>query len=116
MKLDILMHYEINEQTGEVKFIGKEEITVDTAEKVVKKTAAKAAKIEENTEPLITLDPNKLILTTGAVQMLNVCSDCRIDIKYKKRNKISVPVVGTDTAFGTKGGKINISFVNMIYF
>lgn len=98
------MHYEINEQTGEVKFIGKEEITVDTAEKVVKKTAAKAAKIEENTEPLITLDPNKLILTTGAVQTLNVCPDCRIDIKYKKRNKVSVPVVGTDTAFGTKGG------------
>ena len=102
------MHYEIDEQTGIAKFIGKEEITVDTAEKVVKKTAVKAAKIEENTEPLITLDPNKLILTTGAVQMLNVCPDCRIDIKYKKRNKVSVPVVGTDTAFGTKGGKINI--------
>ena len=98
------MHYEINEQTGEVKFIGKEEITIDTAEKAVKKTAVKAAKIEENTEPLITLDPNKLILTTGAVQILNVCPDCRIDIKYKKRNKVSVPVVGTDTAFGTKGG------------
>ena len=26
MKLDILMHYDIDEQTGEVKFIGKEEI------------------------------------------------------------------------------------------
>jgi hypothetical protein len=25
MKLDILMHYEVNESTGEVKYIGKED-------------------------------------------------------------------------------------------
>lgn len=103
MKLDILMHYDINEQTGEVKFIGKEEITVDTA-KTIKKTSTKSTKIEENNEPLITLDSNKLILTTGAVQTLNVCADCRLDIKYKKKDRASIPVIGTDSAFGTKSG------------
>lgn len=109
MKLDILMHYDIDEQTGEVKFVGKEEITVDTA-KTVKRTSTKNTKVEENNEPLITLDSNKLILTTGAVQMLNICSDCRIDIKYKKKGRISVPVIGSDSAFGTKGGnKLNKS-------
>ena len=36
MKLDIIMHYEVNEHTGEVVFIGKEEVTVDTAKKVLK--------------------------------------------------------------------------------
>ena len=102
MKLDILMHYEVNEMTGEVKFIGKEEISVDTAS--TKRTTSKVTKIEENKEPLITLDQNKLILNTGAVETLNVCADCRIDIKYKKKGSISVPVIGTDTAFGTKGG------------
>lgn len=103
MKLDILMHYDIDEQTGEVKFIGKEEITVDTV-KTVKKTSTKSTKVEENNEPLITLDSNKLILTTGAVQILNVCADCRLDIKYKKKDRASIPVIGTDSAFGTKGG------------
>jgi hypothetical protein len=103
MKLDILFHYEVNEQTGEIAFIGKEEITVDTATST-KRQATKAVKVENSTEPLITLDSNKLILTTGAVDLLQIGADCRVDIKYKKKDKTSVPVIGTDTAFGTKGG------------
>lgn len=103
MKLDILFHYDVNETTGEITFIGKEEITVDTAV-TTKRAVTKATKVVENAEPLITLDSNKLILTTGAVEMLNICADCRVDIKYKKKDKTSVPVIGTDTTFGTKGG------------
>ena len=103
MKLDILFHYDVNEQTGEITYIGKEEIIVDT-NTPTKKQATKAVAVEENKEPLITLDSNKLILTTGAVELLNVCTDCRLDIKYKKQGKTTIPVIGTDTAFGTKGG------------
>lgn len=103
MKLNILFHYDVNETTGEIKFIGKEEITVDT-EASVKKQSTKAAKVVECNDPLIKLDSNKLILTTGAVEMMNICADCRVDIKYKKKDKASVPVIGTDAAFGTKGG------------
>lgn len=103
MKLDILMHYEVNEQTGEVKFIGKEEITVDT--KATKSTTKKATtKKVDDSRPVITLEANKLVLTQAVVDMLAVCPDCRIDIKYKKRDKLSVPVIGTDAAFGTKAG------------
>ena len=112
MKLDILFHYDVNEQTGEIKFIGKEEITVDTS---VKKQVSKVNKVEENSEPLITLDSNKLILTTGAVDLMQICSDCRIDIKYKKKNKVSIPVIGTDEAFGTKGGN-KLTKTNTISF
>jgi hypothetical protein len=102
MKLDILFHYNVDENTGEITFIGKEEITVDTATST--KRQAKPVKVEANIEPLITLDSNKLVLTTGAVDMMKICPDCRVDIKYKKKDKTSVPVIGTDTAFGTKGG------------
>lgn len=112
MKLDILFHYDVNEQTGEIKFIGKEEITVDTS---VKKQVSKVNKVEENSEPLIMLDSNKLILTTGAVDLMQICSDCRVDIKYKKKNKVSVPVIGTDEAFGTKGGN-KLTKTNTISF
>ena len=104
MKLDILFHYDVDETTGEVTFIGKEEIAVDTAASTTKRTTTKATKVVENVEPLITLDSNKLVLTTGAVETLGVCADCRIDIKYKKKDKVSIPVIGTDAAFGTKGG------------
>lgn len=107
MKLDILFHYEVNEQTGEITYIGKEEISVDTkATKSVTKTSTKAsaAKVDTNPDPIITLDSNKLILTQGAVDLLQVCADCRIDIKYKKKDKKAVPIIGTDAAFGTKSG------------
>lgn len=108
MKLDILFHYEVNEQTGEITYIGKEEISVDTkATKSVTKTSTKASTAKVDTNPIITLEPNKLVLTQGAVDLLQVCADCRIDIKYKKKDKQAVPIIGTDTAFGTKSGKIN---------
>ncbi|MEE1518244.1 MAG: hypothetical protein UF228_11685 [Lachnospiraceae bacterium] len=84
-------------------YIGKEDITVDTATST-KRQSTKAAKVVECNDPLIKLDSNKLILTTGAVDLLQICADCRVDIKYKKKDKTSVPVIGTDTAFGTKGG------------
>lgn len=102
MKLNILFHYDVNEQTGEITFIGKEEITVDT-NTTIKRKSTKVV-VEENKDPLITLDSSKLILTTGAVELMNICADCRVDIKYKKKDKTSVPVIGTDAAFGTKGG------------
>lgn len=108
MKLDILFHYNVDEKTGEITYIGKEEIVVDTS---AKKQSSKASKVEDNKEPLITLDSNKLVLTTGAVDMLNICPDCRVDIKYKKKDRTSIPVIGTDAAFGTKGGKINILYL-----
>ena len=107
MKLDILFHYEVNEQTGEITYIGKEEISVDTKEtKSATKTSTKAsaAKVDANPDPIITLDSNKLILTQGAVDLLQVCADCRVDIKYKKKDKKAVPIIGTDAAFGTKSG------------
>lgn len=101
MKLDILFHYNVDEKTGEITYIGKEEIVVDTS---TKRQSSKASKVEDNKDPLITLDSNKLVLTTGAVDMLNICPDCRVDIKYKKKDRASIPVIGTDAAFGTKGG------------
>lgn len=106
MKLDILFHYEVNENTGEIVFIGKEEILVDTAAKAATKSTTKAstAKADANPDPIITLDPNKLVLTQGAVDLLQVCADCRVDIKYKKKDKRAVPIIGTDSAFGTKSG------------
>ena len=106
MKLDILMHYEVNETTGEIKYIGKEEITVDSASTKASKSSTKksTSKVDDNPEPLITLEANKLVLTKGAVDMLKPCEDCRIDIKYKKKDKKLVPVIGTDAAFGTKAG------------
>ena len=79
MKLDIVMHYSVDEKTGEITFIGKDEIKVDTAKKTT--TSRKSStKKDENPEPIVTLDSTKLTLTQGAVDLLQVCEDCRIEI------------------------------------
>lgn len=104
MKLDIIFHYNVNEQTGEITYIGKEEVTVDTASKVSKSSSKSSSKVDNNPDPIVTLDSNKLILTQGAVDLLQVCEDCRIDIKYERKDKKAVPIIGTDAAFGTKAG------------
>ena len=63
MKLDILFHYDVNEQTGEITYIGKEEIHVDTvATKKAASSKSSSAKVDENPEPIITLDSNKFLL------------------------------------------------------
>lgn len=105
MKLDILFHYEVNEQTGEIVYIGKEEISVDTKSSAKTQTKVSTkSKTDSNPEPIITLEPNKLVLTQGAVDLLQICEDCRVDIKYKKKDKKSVPIIATDVTFKTKGG------------
>ena len=104
MKLDIIFHNDVNEQTGEITYIGKEEITVDTTKTTKSSSKSTSKKVDNNSEPLVTLDSNKLILTQGAVDLLQVCEDCRIDIKYDKKGNQSVPIIGTDSAFGTKSG------------
>ena len=104
MKLDILFHYSVDENTGEITYLGKEEIKVDT--KSTSKTTTKSKKINDNPEPLVTLESNKLVLTQGAVDLLQICEDCRVDIKYSKKGTKAVPIIGTDAAFGTKGGNV----------
>lgn len=105
MKLDIVMHYSVDEKTGEITFIGKDEIKVDTAKKT--STSRKSSsKKDKNPEPIVTLDSTKLTLTQGAVDLLQVCEDCRIDIKYDKKGKQLLPKIGTDAAFKSKGGNL----------
>ena len=47
------MHYSVDEATGEITFIGKDEIKVDTAKKTPRKSSTKK---DENPEPIVTLD------------------------------------------------------------
>lgn len=100
MKLDILMHYEVNEQTGEVKFIGKEEVAVDTAKKASKAASA----ILEGTSPILKLNANNFAINQIACDLLKVSAGDTIHINYPKKDGVYVPVIGSSTAFGVKAG------------
>lgn len=96
----VLFTYEQDDETGEVKVINREVIKENLPK--AKKTNTKKA--DENPEPELILGDNKYSLNTAATELLGVEADDRIDIKFEKRDKVRVPVIGSNTAFGTQGG------------
>lgn len=84
----------INTETGEIK-----SVTFKEAKKVTKKV-----KKEESSSPELVLEDNKYCLNSAAVELMGVTPDNKLDIKYEKNGSTMVPVIGTDEAFGTRGG------------
>ena len=99
MKLDIIMHYEVNEHTGEVVFIGKEEVTVDTAKK-----GSKVASTLDEDIPRLRLNANNIALNQLACDVLQVKPGDTLHINYPKKDDKYVPGIGASEAFGVKAG------------
>lgn len=98
MIIKMLLTLDFDPATGEYKSLKQEIIKDEVKTRVVKE------EVQETSEPQITLDPNKYILNKAAAQLMGVAWEDRISIKYQKIDGITFPVIGTDEAFGTKGG------------
>ena len=85
----------VNSETGETK-----ELPIAAP----KKTTTKKATKDENPNPTITLLDNKYTLNQAAIELLGLEPDDKVDIKFEKRGKETIPVIGKDEDFGTKGG------------
>lgn len=95
----------INTDTGEVletKLIKRSVDKANFETATVKRKSSK--KKEESNTPQLILEDNKYTLNTAAVELMQVSADDKIDIKYEKRGKQMVPIIGNDTVFGTKSG------------
>lgn len=94
----------VNPETGEIdtkcinRSINKSGFTVTE----VKQT--KKSKRVDSGIPELTLEDNKCRFNDSAIELMKLSPDDKIDIKYEKRDKKMIPVIGTDEAFGTKGG------------
>ena len=94
----------VDTETGEMttKCIKR---TVDkTNFEVSEKKTAKKKVVEDNSSPQLTLEDNKYRLNTAAIELMGVSAESKIDIKYEKQGKTMIPVIGTNEAFGTRGG------------
>jgi len=99
----VLFTYEQDDETGEVKVVNREVVNDDLPK--AKKTSSKTTKkTDEDPEPKVTLEDNKYSLNAAALTLLGVEADDRIDIKFEKREKGRVPVIGNNVYFGTQGG------------
>ena len=104
-RFKVLFTYEQDDETGEIKVIDRETVN-DDLPKAKKTSSSKKStkKADENPEPELILEDNKYTLNTAAVELLGVETDDRLDIKFEKRDKVRIPVIGCNTAFGTQGG------------
>lgn len=104
----------INTDTGELLETKLIKRSVDKSNFEVTTTKRKASKPkkDESTTPQLILDDNKYYLNAAAIELMQVGPDSRIDIKYEK----GVPVIGTDEAFGTKGGGNKLTKNNTVAY
>lgn len=94
----------LDEETGEI-IKETRELKDDSIKKPRSSSSSSSkSKIDDNPTPILRLEDNKYILTTGATDLLGVEAGDKIDIKFQKVGKQTIPVIGSDEAFGTKGG------------
>lgn len=96
----------IDTETGEMttKCLSRKiDKNIEVVDDKPKKRTSKVKK-EESSEPILTLEDNKYCLTQAAVDLMGVEPDCKLDIKYEKRRKETIPVIGSDEVWKTKGG------------
>ena len=107
MKLDILFHYEVDPTTGEVKFIGKEEVTVDTGKKTTSTSKASTSTAKEilgGDSPKLVLEDSKYLINPAAASALGVEAGDTIHIHYRKNGSAMVPSIGKSELLGVKSG------------
>lgn len=86
----------VDPETGECR-----DLTVSKKKSATKK---KESAVSEDTTARLILETNKYTITTGAAELLGVSPDDRIEIKYEKQGNVFVPIIGSNTTFGTKAG------------
>lgn len=101
----ISITFDFNTETEEVSNIK----TTGSAEKKVRTTTKKLKDIVEEmaAEPIITLDPNKLIFNNKAVADLELVYENRVVIEWKKVGKKMIPTIRKDDESGNKFTKSN---------
>lgn len=103
LKYQVSVDTETGEMTTKCLSRKVDKSNFEVVEDKPKKKASKVKK-EESSAPILTLEDNKYCLTQAAADLMGVEPDCKLDIKYEKQGKETVPVIGSDDVWGTKGG------------
>lgn len=68
------------------------------------KTPKKKTVQDDGEEPKLILEENKYRLTNAAVSLMKLNEDSKLVIKYEDSKSGSIPIIGTNTAFGISSG------------
>lgn len=86
-----------------------------------KKTTTKATKVKEivlEDNPIVTLEPTKLVFNNRLMSDMELKPEDRIIIKYEKfvGSKKLVPVIGTDVSFDQEGAGNKVTKTNSVVY
>ena len=98
--LSLTYEMSVDTETGEVL----ETKLIDRSVNKPVKAIANEAVQDDDKEPKLYLEDNKCRLNSKAVSLMGISPGDKLDIKYDDGKNGSVPIIGTDEAFGTKGG------------
>lgn len=101
--LSLTYEMSVDTETGEVLETKLIDRSVNKPVKAMKATANEAGQ-DDDKEPKLYLEDNKCRLNSKAVSLMGISPGDKLDIKYDDGKNGSVPIIGTDEAFGTKGG------------
>lgn len=101
--LSLTYEMSVDTETGEVLETKLIDRSVNKPVKAMKATANEAVQ-DDDEEPKLYLEDNKCRLNSKAVSLMGISPGDKLDIKYDDGKNGSVPIIGTDEAFGTKGG------------
>ena len=101
--LSLTYEMSVDTETGEVLETKLIDRSINKPVKAMKATANEAVQ-DDDKEPKLYLEDNKCRLNSKAVSLMGISPGDKLDIKYDEGKNGSVPIIGTDEAFGTKGG------------
>lgn len=101
--LSLTYEMSVDTETGEVLETKLIDRSVNKPVKAMKAIANEAVQ-DDDKEPKLYLEDNKCRLNSKAVSLMGISPGDKLDIKYEDGKNGSIPIIGTDEAFGTKGG------------
>lgn len=94
----------VNIDTGEILETKLIDRSIGKSDLKVVKTPKKKTVQDEGEEPKLILEENKYRLTGAAISLMGLDEDSKLVIKYEDTKSGSVPIIGTNVAFGISSG------------
>lgn len=94
----------VNIDTGEILGTKLIDRSIGKSDLKVVKTPKKKTVQDEGEEPKLILEENKYRLTGAAISLMGLDEDSKLVIKYEDTKSGSIPIIGTNVAFGISSG------------
>lgn len=102
--LSLTYEMSVNIDTGEILETRLIDRSIGKSDLKVVKTPKKKTVQDEGEEPKLILEENKYRLTSAAISLMGLDEDSKLVIKYEDTKSGSVPIIGTNVAFGISSG------------